>query len=122
MLTLVALALGVLNLVPLVALVRPAELERLYGVRADTPELRVLLRHRAMLLGCVGASLLFGAADSRWLVAAFGFAAVSKASFLGIYVLDGRPGAPLARVARADLVGLFALAVVLLATGGQVLD
>jgi hypothetical protein len=106
MLTFAAFALGLLNLVPLVGLVRPLEFVRLYGVRAETAELRVLLRHRAVLLGCVGAALIIGAADARWLVPALGFAALSKVSFLAIFVLEGRPGAPLARVARADLVGL----------------
>jgi hypothetical protein len=60
MLTFAAFALGLLNLVPLVGLVRPLEFVRLYGVRAETAELRVLLRHRAVLLGCVGAALIIG--------------------------------------------------------------
>lgn len=103
--------LGLLNLFPAVALVRPSMFGGLYGVRAETPELRVVMRHRAALLGCVGAALLSAAVDRALLWPAVIFAMVSKASFLGVYLLE-RPTGPLQRVARADLLALLGLALV----------
>ncbi|MFT3707939.1 MAG: hypothetical protein QM817_09810 [Archangium sp.] len=103
-------ALGVLNLFPAAALLRPSMFERLYGVRAETPELRVVLRHRAALLGCVGVTLLVAAADRAFLWPAVLFAIVSKVTFLGVYVLE-RPAGPLQRVARADGIALLGLAI-----------
>lgn len=111
--TVVLVALGVLNLIPAVAFVRPSMFERLYAVRADTAELRVVMRHRAVLLGCVGAALIAAAIDRTWLWPAVIIAVVSKASFLAVYALEGRP-VGLRRVALADVVAVVCLPLVAL--------
>jgi hypothetical protein len=111
MLTLLLVALAALNLAPSTAFFRPGAFERLYGVRADSAELRVVLRHRAALLGCVGA-LLTAVWEPRWVGLALGLAAASKVTFLLVCALE-RPSRPLLRVAAADagaLVGLAAAA------------
>lgn len=107
------IALGVLNLIPALAVVRPSMLERLYAVRADTPELRIVLRHRAVLLGWVGAALIAAAIERAWLWPAVIFAVVSKVVFLAVYAHEGRPTGPLRRVALADVVALVGVMLVI---------
>jgi hypothetical protein len=107
------LALGVLNLIPALAFFTPAAFPRLYGVTAQTPELRVLLRHRAVLLGCVGVALLGAVWEPAWLQQALVLATTSKVTFLAVMGLERARG-PLRRVAAADAVALVLLAAVAL--------
>lgn len=101
-------AVGVLNLAPGVLAFRPDRLPQAYGVRADTPALALLLRHRAALLGLVGAGLTASVRHPALRGPAMLAAAVSKVSFLAL-VGSAPPTAELRRVARADALGLTGL-------------
>jgi len=95
---------GVVHLLPVAGVASAATLERLYGVALADPSLVILMRHRAVLFGIVGA-LLFGAAlrpALRPIAAAAGL--VSMLSFVAIAWLEGGASAELARVVRVDLV------------------
>jgi hypothetical protein len=110
----VLLLVGVLHLLPLVGVVSRAQLMRLYGVEADTPTLELLLRHRAVLFGLLGAFLLVAAfrAPLQW--AALVASAVSVGSFLLLaWLVPGVQSHPaIALVVRLDWI---ALALVLIA-------
>lgn len=101
-------AVGVLNLAPGLLALRPDRLPQAYGVVPDAPALVLLLRHRAVLLGLVGAALTASAHDPGFRRPAILAAAVSKTSFLA---LAGKapPTPELRRVARADALGLLGL-------------
>lgn len=102
-------AVGVLNLAPTVVAVRPDRARRLYGVEAPGADLTLLLRHRAVLLGLVGAALTASAARPHLRPAAVVAAATSKVAFLALSA--GRPVHPaLRRVGRADAAALPLLA------------
>ena len=53
-------AAGVIHLLPAVGAAGPTWLARLYDVEVDDPDVVLLLRHRAVLFGMVGAVLLAG--------------------------------------------------------------
>jgi hypothetical protein len=114
----VLLLVGVLHLLPLVGVVSRAQLMRLYGVEVDTPTLELLLRHRAVLFGLLGAFLLVAAfrAPLQW--AALVAAAVSVGSFLLLaWLVPGVQSHPaIALVVRLDWI---ALALVLIAMIGK---
>ena len=48
---------GAIHLLPLSGVTGAAALERLYGVAVDSPDLALLLRHRAVLFGLLGGFL-----------------------------------------------------------------
>ena len=112
---------GVLHLLPLVGVVSRAQLTRLYGVDVDTPTLELLLRHRAVLFGLLGAFLLVAAfrAPLQW--SALVAAVLSVASFLLLAWLV--PGAQMhpavALVVRLDWIALALLGVALIGYGVQ---
>jgi hypothetical protein len=114
----VLLLVGVLHLLPLVGGVGRAELTRLYGVDVDSPTLELLLRHRAVLFGLLGAFLLVAAlrAPQQW--AALVASAVSVGSFLALsWLVPGAQSHPaIALVVRLDWI---ALALVLIAMIGH---
>ena len=105
------LAIAALNLVPAVVAVSPRWSLTLYGLALDTPVLEVVMRHRAVLLGCVGVGLGVAAFRESWWWPAVAFALVSKVSFLGFCALHATSLGSLRRVAVSDVVALLVLAV-----------
>lgn len=102
--------LALVHLLPALALIRPAMIERLYGVDSTAPSF-LLLQHRAALFAvivllCLWAMLV---PDVRRLATVA--VAISMVSFLWLYAKAGMPAA-LASIARADLIALPALALV----------
>ncbi len=92
---------GLINVVPVVGVVSAAKLESMYGQRFEADAL-VLMRHRALLFGLVGAYIIVAAFRPSLRVPAFVFGFVSM---LGFVALAGRLDGPLGRVVVADLVG-----------------
>jgi hypothetical protein len=102
---------GAIHLLPLSGLAGAAQLNTLYGLDFSDPNLAVLMRHRAVLFGLVGALCLFAAFRSRLQPLALVAAAISVVSFLLLAWDTGQYNASLARVVAADLVALACLVV-----------
>ena len=101
---------GVIHLLPLVGVLGGERLAQLYGIDASEPNLALLLRHRAVLFGLLGALCVAAAFRPalRGLALVAGW--ISVASFLAL--AGGTPvNAPVARVVTADWVALGALVV-----------
>lgn len=101
---------GLLNLVPIIGVSGAAGLTALYGIDLGHPSLLVLLRHRAVLLGLVGASLMIAAWHAPWRPLAGLAGLISMASFIGIVWAAPQASAPLWQVAWIDLLALPLLA------------
>jgi hypothetical protein len=101
---------GIINFLPIVGVVSADQVEKLYGVSLSSPELALLMRHRAILLAIVGGLLLAAALRREWrTVATFaGFA--SMLSYLALAALEPAINAALRRIAMVDVVGVLALA------------
>lgn len=110
--TVLLLIVAALNLVPGVVALRPERSRSLYGITIDGPALALALRHRAILLSLVGVLLGCAAFLDGWLQPALLVAFVSKGSFLALFALTGPHGAPMRRVAIADLAAVVLLGVV----------
>jgi hypothetical protein len=106
MLVLVAL----IHLPPVLGLLGVAKMESAYGVGIAGPDLAVLMRHRALMFGLLGAFMLvavFVPALQPW---ALGLALLSAGGFVLLAWTTPGHNANLARVAWADVAAvLFAL-------------
>lgn len=105
---------GIIHLLPLSGLAGAAQLTTLYGLDFSEPNLVLLMRHRAVLFGLLGALCLFAAFRPRLQSLTLVAAAVSVVSFLVLAWDSGQYNASLARVVSADLV---ALACIIVAAG-----
>lgn len=103
------LVAGVIHLLPVTGVLGPERLASLYGLRFDDPNLAILMRHRAVLFGLLGAFLVYGAFRRSWQPAALLAGLVSVVSFLWIARTTGGYNAAIARVYVADLVALACL-------------
>lgn len=108
----ISLLLGALiHLLPVVGVVGAEQLARLYGVALADPDLLILMRHRAVLFGLLGAFLAVAAFVPALRTTAFVVGLVSAGSFLVIALWAGGYNAQLARVVTADVVAVAVLAI-----------
>ena len=105
------LIVGVIHLLPVAGVLGADRLAALYGLPFDDPSLAVLMRHRAVLFGLLGALLVYAAfvPTARTLAFVGGF--VSVVSFLVFARLEGGYNAAVGRVVTADWVALACLVV-----------
>ncbi len=100
---------AVIHLLPLSGVLSPARLSALYGISFDDPNLAILMRHRAVLFGLLGAFLLLGTFRPAFQAAALVAGLVSVVSFLYLAWSTGGYNAQLGRVFTADIVALICL-------------
>jgi hypothetical protein len=100
---------GIVHLLPLAGVLGPERLSTLYGVAIQDPNLSILMRHRAVLFGLLGAFLVLAAFRPALQPLALIAGLVSVASFLVLCLMTGSYNTELARVFRVDLVALAGL-------------
>ena len=105
------LVVAVIKLLPLAGLAGGGTLEKLYGIEVADPNLELLLRHRAVLFGLLGALIAAGALHRPLRALAFGGAWASVISFLVLAAGTEPRNEAIGRVVTADLVALAALVV-----------
>ena len=102
---------GIIHLLPLSGLLGAERLAALYGLDFSEPNLSILMRHRAVLFGLLGAFLVFAAFRPALQPLAFIAAFVSVLSFLLLAWSSGGYNPQLGRVVMADIVALAALVI-----------
>jgi hypothetical protein len=106
------IAVAAIHLLPLVGVLGPAQLQRLYGLPVTDPTLELLLRHRAVLFGLLGAGLAVAALKPAWHGPALIVAALSVVSFLLLaWRVPGSVNVAVATVVRVDWAALALLVV-----------
>lgn len=112
--TALLLLVGAVNLLPGFVAFAPSRIATVYGVSVDGPDsadLTVLLRHRAVLLGLVGLSLICAVFIPSLRIPAVTAGVISMGSFLLLaYSTSGLNSATM-RVARIDVAAIVVLAV-----------
>ena len=108
-LSLCLIIVGIIHLLPLAGVLGVERLQALYGVSLSDPNLVLLMRHRAVLFGIVGAFCLLAAFWPALQWVALVVATISVVSFLALAAISGPLNASVGRVVVADWVALAAL-------------
>ncbi|MFI2332855.1 hypothetical protein ACH474_05615 [Nocardia rhamnosiphila] len=103
-------AAALLHLLPAVAVFSVERAAAAYGIAPGGADLRLLLRHRGLLLAILGVGLIVAVFRPRLRSAAIGANAVSMAGFVALLPAEGPVGPELLRVAAVDAGGLVLLA------------
>lgn len=103
------LLVGVLNLTPAIVFFAPERSLTLYAIELSEPNLSIVMRHRAVLLGLLGAALIYGAFRKEFLVPAIIAALIGKAAFLFLVYSSAAANAELGRVALFDIAAIVVL-------------
>ena len=102
---------GVIHLLPLGGVLGADRIAALYSVALDDNNLEILMRHRAVLFGLLGAFLVLAAFRPALQVTAIVAGVVSAGSFVAIALASGEDyNDAIARVVLADVVALIGLA------------
>jgi hypothetical protein len=102
---------GLIHLLPLSGVLGADALARLYGLDFSEPNLEILMRHRAVLFGLLGALLVAAGFRPALRTVALWAGFASVLSFLGLAWAVGDYGAAVARVVAADWIALGCLGV-----------
>lgn len=102
-------AAGVVTAAPAVGAGSAEWIGAAYGLQPLDDDLALLLRHRAVLFGVLGAGLIVAAVRPRWRPAAVPAGAVAPACFPLPAVAGGPVNAALTRVAAVDVAAVLAL-------------
>lgn len=102
---------AVIHLLPLAGIRGRDRLTALYGVPVTEPNLEILLRHRAVLFGLLGAFLLYAAFVPSVQGLALLAGSISVVSFLVLAFAVGPYNAQLGRIVSADWIALGALVI-----------
>lgn len=101
---------GVIHLLPLSGVLGAAQLETLYGIAVSEPNAALLMRHRAVLFGILGAWCIAAVFVPSLRLAALLAATASVVSFLALAGDAASLTPQVARVVVADWIALAALA------------
>ena len=104
---------GLINFVPVVGVISVDQLERLYEVTLTNDDLIILMRHRAVLFGMLGAFIIYSAFRKSLQTLACIAGLISMISFIILAYASGEFGQALNKVIIADVIGSIALALVL---------
>lgn len=106
---------GIIHLLPAIGVVSASRLHALYGIELGDESLILLMRHRAVLFGLLGAFFIYAAFAPGYRSLAFIAGLVSVLSFLLIAQPWTGPGdtwpVPIRRVIQADILALICLVV-----------
>ena len=112
--TVVLIAAGLVHLLPAVGVLGAQRLNALYGVAIADPALLLLMRHRAVLFGLVGALMLQAAVAPPLQVWALAAGLLSTLSFVALAAQADALAPPLRTVMWVDIALAAALALALL--------
>jgi hypothetical protein len=105
---------GLIHLLPLVGVTGRAALQKAYGIPVESPDLQLLLQHRAVWFGLLGIACLIAAFNASSRPAVWCAAMISTCSFMLLAWLAPSYNAAIARVVWFDVI---AIAMLLLAGG-----
>ncbi|NVJ97868.1 MAG: phosphopantetheine adenylyltransferase [Alphaproteobacteria bacterium] len=105
------LLVGLINFIPILGVTGRAKLEALYGASFSSADLLLLMQHRALLLGIVGAFLLVAAFHPAFRPMAAIAGMASMVGFDVLYLIVPGVSGRLAGVATIDAVAVVLLAV-----------
>lgn len=100
---------GVINALPLIGVLGAERLQSLYALPFDDANLRILMRHRAVLFGLLGGAMIAAAFIPAWRTPMALAGLVSMVSFIVLAQLEGGGNAAIRRVVVADVIAIVPL-------------
>jgi hypothetical protein len=102
---------GIIHLLPVSGVLGAERLSTLYGISLNEPNLEILMRHRAVLFGLLGAFLIYAAFKPALHPLAFLAGFLSVVSFIALAWSVGGFNEAVRRVVVADIAAVVALCI-----------
>ncbi len=111
--SIILFVVGIINLLPAIVFFDAAQTAKLYGVPIDGESLTILMRHRGVLLGLVGLTLIAAAFKPEFRILAIALALISKLTFIFLTFTAVNYTAEVRQVALIDVGAIVLLIAVL---------
>ena len=112
--TIALLVAGLINFAPIVGVISADKLSGLYGMPFEDSDLIVLMRHRAVLFGLLGALIFYSIFNRSVQILASIAGIVSMVAFIMLAYAAGEYGDAFDKIIVADVIGTVALVFVVL--------
>lgn len=112
--TVLFLIVGLINFIPVIGVISADQLTRLYGITLSDNNLIILLQHRALLFGIVGAFIIYAAFNPAVQPFAFVAGFISMLGFILIAWKTGGYNQELAKIITMDIIALVLLLIALI--------
>ena len=111
--SIILVIIGIINLLPLIVFFDSGRTVKLYGIPIEGESLIILMRHRGVLLGLVGLTLIFAALKPEFRIFAVTLAIISKLAFIFLVFTTSNYTAEVRQVALIDVGAIVLLLAVL---------
>ena len=109
--TLCLVIVGLINLAPVLGVISTQRLEAGYSITLAGNDLAILMRHRALLFGVLGAFILYSAFNPLHQLPAMIMGGVSMVGFAWLVIATGGYNEAVGKVLLIDVVGILFLCV-----------
>ena len=107
--TFLLLIVGLINFLPIIGIISAEQLTKLYGVTLTDKNFIILLQHRALLFGIIGAFIIYSAFFPNLQPLAFLAGFISMLGFIVIAWKTGGYNQELIKIIRIDAIALVLL-------------
>jgi hypothetical protein len=115
LITFCLVVVGLINFAPVIAVISAQKLESAYSVAIAGNDLAILMRHRALLFGILGAFIFYAAFNPFYQPLAMLMGGVSMVGFALLVLTTGDYNEAVGKVLLIDIIGImFLLAAVVL--------
>lgn len=98
---------GIINILPSILAFIPNKISNSYGIEILNSNYELILRHRAVLFGIVGAIMIYSAMTKRNYLMAAIVGLISMSSFVLLYVITkGEINSELTKIMKIDIAGI----------------
>jgi hypothetical protein len=104
---------GLINFLPVIGVFSAEKISVAYSINLTSNDLKILMRHRALLFGLVGGFILYSVFKPSYQAAAIVMSAISMLGFLYLVWAVGDYNASIFKIAIIDWAGIVCLAIVL---------
>ncbi len=111
--TLLLLIVGLINFIPVIGVISAEQLTKLYGITLSDNNLTILLQHRALLFGIVGAFIIYAAFNPAVQSYAFIAGFITMLGFIIIAWKSAGYNQELSKIITMDIIALILLIIAL---------
>ena len=101
----------IINFLPVMLAFFPEKISKAYGIELPNTNYELLLRHRAIMLGLVGALMIFAAISKKYHSISVTIGLISMVSFIVLYFMINGINIELGKVMKMDIIAIALLSI-----------
>ncbi len=105
---------ALINLAPMVGIASGSRIAKMYEIDVSDPNVEILMRHRAVLFGLIGAVMVWGVFAQHMFMPAAIIGFISMLSYLVLALAAKSYNQALRKVLIADIIGIVSISIAII--------